>query len=169
MALLPIVISVIGILVNGTEYFLLGFVSIGSAVVVYIIFKRLYGGLYKVDPVKYPINPRSKLACGDLSRIGLFILIFGAFAFFGSFFLLWYEGEWGAEYYLYMYEGMPLISNFAAMLNTARIGGIIGIVAGLLLIRRGSKHDPSAAADTSAGILPEKEGVTAADTKQEIE
>ena len=39
MAVLPMVIAVIGLLVNGTEYFLLGFVSIGSAVVAYIIFK----------------------------------------------------------------------------------------------------------------------------------
>lgn len=44
---LPMIITVIALLVNGTEYFLLGFVSIGSAVLFYIAFKWLYGGLTK--------------------------------------------------------------------------------------------------------------------------
>ena len=58
-ALAPMMIAIIGLLVNGTEYFLLGFVSIGSAVVFYIIFKLMYGGMYKIDPEKYPINPKT--------------------------------------------------------------------------------------------------------------
>lgn len=50
-ALAPMIIAVIGLLVNGTEYFLLGFISIGSGMIFYIIFKLMYGGLYKIDPV----------------------------------------------------------------------------------------------------------------------
>lgn len=87
MAVLPMVIAVIGLLVNGTEYFLLGFVSIGSAVVAYIIFKWIYGGMARIDAEKYPLNPKTRLAKGDIQRIGAFILAFGLYALVGSIFL----------------------------------------------------------------------------------
>lgn len=95
IAFLPMIIAVIGLLVNGTEYFLLGFLSIGSGAVFYVIFKILYGGLYKLDPENYPLNPKTRLACGDIQRIGAYILAFGLYALAGSFFLVWYEGSWG--------------------------------------------------------------------------
>lgn len=141
MAVLPMVIAVIGLLVNGTEYFLLGFVSIGSAVVAYIIFKWIYGGLAKIDAEKYPLNPKTRLAKGDIQRIGAFILAFGLYALIGSFFLAWYEGSWGPEYYLDMY-GSGLQSDFWLMIDVARIGGIAGTVIGALMLFIGKKKDP---------------------------
>lgn len=141
MAVLLMVIAVIGLLVNGTEYFLLGFVSIGSAVVAYIIFKWIYGGLAKIDAEKYPLNPKTRLAKGDIQRIGAFILAFGLYALVGSFFLAWYEGSWGPEYYLDMY-GSGLQSNFWLMIDVARIGGIAGTVIGALMLFIGKKKDP---------------------------
>ena len=71
-AVVPMFIAVIGLLVNGTEYFLLGFVSIGSAVVAYIIIKWIYGGLYRVDAEKFPLNPKTKLAQGEWSAGSVF-------------------------------------------------------------------------------------------------
>lgn len=141
-ALVPMVIAVIALLVNGTEYFLLGFVSIGSAIVAYVIFKLIYGGLYKIDAEKYPINPKTRLAKGDITRFGAFILAFGIYALAGSFFLEWYEGAWGPEYYLDMY-GSGLISDFWRMISLARTGGAVGTVAGALLLFVGCKKDPS--------------------------
>lgn len=141
MAVLPMVIAVVGLLVNGTEYFLLGFVSIGSAVVAYIIFKWIYGGLAKIDAEKYPLNPKTRLAKGDIQRIGAFILAFGLYALIGSFFLAWYEGSWGPEYYLDMY-GSGLQSDFWLMIDVARIGGIAGTVIGALMLFIGKKKDP---------------------------
>lgn len=141
MAVLPMVIAVVGLLVNGTEYFLLGFVSIGSAVVAYIIFKWIYGGLAKIDAEKYPLNPKTRLAKGDIQRIGAFILAFGLYALIGSFFLAWYEGSWGPEYYLDMY-GSGLQSDFWLMIDVARIGGAIGTVIGALMLFIGKKKDP---------------------------
>ncbi|NLD19087.1 MAG: APC family permease [Clostridiales bacterium] len=141
-ALAPMVIAVIGLLVNGTEYFLLGFVSIGSAIVAYVIFKLIYGGLYKIDPEKYPINVHTRLAKGDLQRIGAFILAFGIYAVIGSMFLTWYEGAWGPEYYLDMY-GSGLQSNFWLMISIARIGGITGAVVGAAMLFIGKKIDPT--------------------------
>lgn len=141
MAVLPMVIAVIGLLVNGTEYFLLGFVSIGSAVVAYIIFKWIYGGMARIDAEKYPLNPKTRLAKGDIQRIGAFILAFGLYALVGSFFLAWYEGSWGPEYYLDMY-GSGLQSDFWLMIDVARIGGIAGTVIGVLMLFIGKKKDP---------------------------
>ena len=139
-ALAPMMIAIIGLLVNGTEYFLLGFVSIGSAVVFYIIFKLMYGGMYKIDPEKYPINPKTRLAKGDLQRFGAFLLAFGIYALVGSAFLTWYEGSWGPEYYLEMY-GSGLMSNFWLMIKVSVIGGIIGTAAGAILMIIGKKTD----------------------------
>lgn len=140
MAVLPMVIAVIGLLVNGTEYFLLGFVSIGSAVVAYIIFKWIYGGMARIDAEKYPLNPKTRLAKGDIQRIGAFILAFGLYALVGSIFLAWYEGSWGPEYYLDMY-GSGLQSDFWLMIDVARIGGAIGTVIGALMLFIGKKKD----------------------------
>ena len=141
MAVLPMVIAVIGLLVNGMEYFLLGFVSIGSAVVAYIIFKWIYGGMARIDAEKYPLNPKTRLAKGDIQRIGAFILAFGLYALVGSIFLAWYEGSWGPEYYLDMY-GSGLQSDFWLMIDVARIGGEIGTVIGALMLFIGKKKDP---------------------------
>jgi len=72
------------------------------------------------------------------------IVVFGAYAAFGSFFLKWYEGDWGAVYYLETY-GSGLWSNFDLMIETARYGGSAAIAAGvvLLLISRNAKQSRS--------------------------
>ena len=140
-ALAPMIIAIIGLLVNGTEYFLLGFVSIGSAVVFYIIFKLIYGGLYKTDPVKYPINPKTRLAKGDIQRFAAFLLAFGVYALVGAAFLSWYEGSWGPEYYLDMY-GSGLMSDFWLMIKVAAAGGAAATAAGAVLMIIGRKSDP---------------------------
>ena len=66
---MPIVISIIALYVNGTEYFISGFLMLLISLIGYLICKWLYGGLYRVDPVKYPINPKTKLAVGDVKHI----------------------------------------------------------------------------------------------------
>ena len=141
---LPMIITVIALLVNGTEYFLLGFVSIGSAVLFYIAFKWIYGGLYVDNPERYPINPKTRLAKGDITRFGVYVLAFGLYAIVGSFFLAWYEGSWGPEYYLDMYGEGTLIGNFWLMIKVARIGGIIATVVSLIMIAIGKETDPPA-------------------------
>lgn len=140
-AYVPVVIAIIALLVNGTEYFLLGFVSIISGMVAYIIFKLLYGGLYKNDPVNHPINPKTRLAQGDITRFGAFLLAFGIYAVAGSVFLIGYEGTWGPEYYLETY-GSGLMSNFWLMIKTAVAGGAAAAVTGIILFVAGKKKDP---------------------------
>ena len=141
-AIIPMPIAIIALLVNGTEYFLLGFCSIGSALIAYLLIKWVYGGLSRVDAVKYPLNPKTKLAQGDLQRFGAFLLAFGLYAIVGTLFLQWYEGSWGPEYYLDTY-GSGLISNFWLMLKVGRIGGSVSGVLGIILLAIGKKTDPT--------------------------
>ena len=66
------IIGIVGILMNGTEYFLLGYVLILFALLMYIICKKVYGGLSVENPQLYPVNPKTGLCRGDLVRFGRF-------------------------------------------------------------------------------------------------
>lgn len=137
----PLIIGVISFYVNGTEYFLLGFITIIAAVIFYPICKWIYGGLYKKDPENNPINPKTKLALGDIERFGFFFLLFGFVCTVGSFFLVWYEGSWGPAYYLETY-GSGIMSNFWLMIEIARWAGIIMLALGVIFLIIGKKFDP---------------------------
>lgn len=137
----PIVVGILGIFVNGLEYFLIGFISIASGLVAYVAFKLIYGGMAKSDPLRYPLNEKTRLAKGDISRAGVFLLVFGAYLFFGSLFITWYEGDWGEAYYLDMY-GTGLMSDFWLMINISKFGGMILAAAGAVLLATGIKKDP---------------------------
>ena len=136
-----LIIGIVGLLLNGTEYFLLGYVLIMFALIMYIICKKVYGGLAVENPQLYPVNEKTGLAKGDIVRFGYFFLIFGVIAFLGSFFLRWYEADWGAEYYLDLY-GSGLISNWALMITIATIVGVAMLVASALCFVIGKKVDP---------------------------
>lgn len=137
----PLIVGLISFFVNGTEYFLLGFIAIIAAIIFYPICKWIYGGLYKKDPENNPINPKTRLAKGDLGRFGWFFLLFGFLALAGSFFLIWYEGSWGPAYYLEEY-GSGIMSNFWLMINIARWLGVIMLALGVIFLFIGKKIDP---------------------------
>ena len=107
----------------------------------YPICKWIYGGLYKKDPENNPINPKTKLALGDIERFGFFFLLFGFVCTVGSFFLVWYEGSWGPAYYLETY-GSGIMSNFWLMIEIARWAGIIMLALGVIFLIIGKKFDP---------------------------
>ncbi len=137
----PILVGILALFVNGTEYFLIGFISIISGVVFYVIFKLIYGGMAKVDPEKYPLNNKTKLAKGDTVRIGIFLMLFGILLCAGGFFLSWYEGDWGPAYYEAMY-GTGFMSDFTLMVNVSKIGGAVMLAVGGILYLIGKKKDP---------------------------
>ena len=127
---MPILIAVIALLVNGTDYLFVGLVATATGPVVYLIVKRIYGGMYHIDPQKHPINRRTKLAFGDTLRIGVYMAVTGAFAFIGQLWLRWYEveyGEWGADDYDMFGAYIPDI------LNILKWGGLILAAAGIVL------------------------------------
>ena len=134
-------IGLVGILMNGTEYFLLGYVLILFALLMYIICKKVYGGLAVENPQLYPVNPKTGLAKGDLIRFARFFLIFGVLSFGGSLFLRWYEGGWGHDYYLDLY-GSGLMSNWELMISILTWLGIGMLVLSVILYLVGKKSDP---------------------------
>lgn len=137
---LPFSISIIALLINGTEYFLIGLIAISTGPVLYVIVKRRYGGLHVLSPESHPINPITKLAAGDVIRISFYCVLTGLFAIAGSFFLLWYEGDWGQEYYLEEYEE-GLISSFDTMIAVLQYGGAVLMLVGLICYIIGKRID----------------------------
>ena len=141
----PIVISVIALLINGTDYLAMGLIAICTGPVAYYIFKRIFGGLSVNDPEHNPINPKTKLATGDTVRIGIFMICAGVMAFFGQFWLKWYEidyGEWGPDDYDVFANSIPQVIECLKWIGLAVI--VIGVIVALV----GRKKDAP---------IPEKE------------
>jgi amino acid transporter len=91
MCIPPLVIAFVALFINGTDYFVGGMIALVSGPIAYFVFRRAYGGLTRVDPVRHPANPRTKLAVGDTRRMAW---MFGAMAVIGMvavFFLPWYD------------------------------------------------------------------------------
>lgn len=135
-----VLISVLALMINGTDYFVIGLAGIGTGPVAYLFFKWIYGGLHKSEPERYPLNPRTRLAKGDIMRFSYYCLISGIVGILGRFFLEWFEGDWGAEYYLEANES-GFFSNFQGMLNALLIGSITITITGVILYIIGQKTD----------------------------
>ena len=141
----PIVISVIALLINGTDYLATGLMALCTGPVAYYILKRIFGGLSVSDPEHNPTNPKTKLAVGDTVRIGVFMICAGAMAFLGQFWLKWYEidyGEWGPDDYDVFCNSIPQVIECLKWIGLAVI--VIGVIVALV----GRKKDAP---------LPEKE------------
>jgi amino acid transporter len=134
--LLPLVISVIVYYLNGTDYFLIGLVGASTGPVFYLICKWIYGGMTKNNPKLYPLNPRTKLAEGDTFRVGVYSLFTGLMGVTGSFFLSWYEGDWGEEYYAEEAES-AFFSDFRWMTDTILYVGIALLVTAAVMFLLG--------------------------------
>ena len=133
-------VSVAAFFLNGLDYFLYGVFLILSGVVLYVICKWIWGGPWKKNPDKWPLNPRTKLAYGDTFRIAILLEIMAAVCLAGRVFLNIIEGSWGPEYYLEEY-GSGLLSDFYGMLNLLLVMGIILAIIGAVLILVGKKVD----------------------------
>ncbi len=132
----PIVIAIIALLVNGTDYLCMGLIAISTGPIAYIIFKRLYGGMAKNDPQRYPLNKKTMLAFGDTIRFGVYLIAAGALAFFGQFWLRWYEidyGEWEPSDYDMFSNHIP------QAMEVLKWGGLAVIIIGLLFVVIGKR------------------------------
>ena len=131
LCIVPIIIAFCSYFINGTDFFIGGMMGIVSGPVLYIIWKKMYGGLAKKDPAKYPVNPKTGLAVGDTRKIAS---IFFGLAVMGGLALMWlpwFEGEWGPDYYLEEY-GSGFFSSFEGMLHTIQMASIVFVVVGVL-------------------------------------
>ena len=137
----PMVIAVIALLINGTDYFVMGMLATISGIIAYVAVKVAYGGLSKDDPDRYPLNTKTKLAAGDTMRIGLFFIIGGAFSFLAQFWLRWYEidyGEWGPDDYDMMGNMIPQV------LEVLKWAGLAVLIIGIIVFIIGRKTDKAA-------------------------
>lgn len=133
-------VSLFTIFVNGTDYFITGFVVIIGGLIAYILCKWAYKGRYVNDPQLYPLNPKTKLDLGDLMNIGMYLILSGAMSVIAGIFLNFYEGEYGVEYYLEEYEE-GLFSNFELMIRICLILGAVMIVGGIVMYVIGRKTE----------------------------
>ena len=149
----PVLISVTALLINGTDYLAIGLMGLCSGPVVYVIFKKMYGGFAVNDPEGCPVN-RAGLAVGDSARIGVFMFLAGAMAFLGQFWLRWYErdyGGWGPEDYDTFGSCIPTV------LQVLKWAGLAAVAAGAVLFVFGMKKDaPLPEAEIDIDELTEK-------------
>lgn len=126
------VICMFAIYVNGTDYFITGFLVLLLGLVGYVVCKWVYKGRVLDDPEAYPLNPKTKLGLGDLIDIGVYIFLSGAMALGGAIFLYFYERSYGEEYYLEEY-GTGFFSDFYGMIQACLWLGIILLVIGAVV------------------------------------
>lgn len=140
MSICVVIVSLLVIYVNGTDYFITGFVVIFGGLIAYIVCKWVYKGWYQDDPELYPLNPRTRLDLGDLIHIGDYMVLSGLMAVLATAFLYLYEVDGGVEYYLEEYES-GLFSNFYGMLGVCLGVGVALVVVGALIRRHGKKTE----------------------------
>jgi len=138
LCVIPIIIGVMSFFINGTDYFIGGMIGIVSGPVLYVIWKKMYGGLAKKDPAGYPVNPKTGLARGDLKRIAGVFYGFAVAGFLAIPWLKWFEGDWAEEYYRETY-GSSFLGSFDNMLTAILIAaaafGVIAIACTIAAIR----------------------------------
>ncbi len=133
MCIPSLIIIFVAFFINGTDYFVGGMAALLTGPIMYLIFKRRYGGLTLIDPVNYPVNLRTRLGIGDTKRMAWMFAALTLVGTIASLFLPWYDDP---EYYTETYgmEGLFdfLISCIRAM--TVASGALTVIL--LIIARR---------------------------------
>lgn len=137
----PSIIAFISYFINGTDFFIGGMLGIVSGPVMYVLWRKMYGGLSKKDPIVYPNNEKTGLAIGDMWRITRTFIGLGFIGILGRVFLPWYEGNGGREYYLEKY-GSGFFGNFDGMIHTIFIASIVCFVIGIICGIIAAKVEP---------------------------
>jgi amino acid transporter len=145
ICLVPCVIAFCSFFINGTEFFIGGMVGIVTGPILYVLWKRMYGGLAKKDPVRFPLNSRTGLAVGDTKKIAS---VFIGLAAVGALALLWLPWFEDPEYYAEEYtEGVTavLFGNFDAMITAIQIASVLFVVVGIVCALIAAKTEPKKA------------------------
>lgn len=133
----PFLIGFIALYLNGTDYFLFGIIGVISGPVAYIIIKKLYGGMTEINGDRYPVNPKTKLAPGDITRTGVVLIMWAILGIIAIFFFPWYEDPAAyAESY-----GSPGI--FDTFITAIKCLTIVSGILGIILTAWGKKQDPA--------------------------
>lgn len=89
--------------------------------ILYFIWRRMYGGLSKKDPVAFVNNPKTGLAVGDTRRISFLLLIMTIMNIIALVFEPWYEG-WGTE------DSWGSGDYFDGILEAVNVDTIVGVI-----------------------------------------
>ncbi|NLY70230.1 MAG: APC family permease [Clostridiales bacterium] len=136
ICIIPICIAFFAFFINGTDYFIGGMIGIISGPVLYYIWRKRYGGLTKNDPVKFPENPKTGLPLGDIKRMSIMFGILTIMGFVGSFFLPWFEADWGNDWYFATYGIEGFLDTMLLLIRiTTGIAAIITILLALLALK----------------------------------
>jgi amino acid transporter len=141
ICIVPCLIAFCSFFINGTDYFIGGMLGIVSGPILYVIWKRMYGGLAKKDSAKYPVNPKTGLAVGDIKRISSIFIGLAAVGGLALLWLPWFEGDWGPDYYLEEY-GEGFFSSFEGMLSAIQTSSVVFVVIGIICAIVGMKVEP---------------------------
>ena len=129
MCVPPIIIAFCVLFISGADYFLGGIVGILSGPIAYVIFRKKYGGLSKVDPERFPANPKTGLRFGDLSRIAQILAGLTLIGVISLFFLPWFEDP------SYYEEEYGITGLFAIIMTTIKWMTIsLGVLAATLFV-----------------------------------
>ncbi|MDO5491483.1 MAG: hypothetical protein Q4F96_03675 [Bacillota bacterium] len=121
ICIVPICVAIFAFFVNGSDYYAGGMIGILSGPVLYLIWRRMYGGLSRKDPEAFVKNPRTGLAVGDTRRISFLLLIVTIMNIAALFFEPWYEG-WGTE------DAWESGEYFDGILEAVSVDVIVGVI-----------------------------------------
>jgi hypothetical protein len=138
LCIVPIIIAVVSFFINGTDYFIGGMLGLVSGPILYVIWKRRYGGLAKKG---HPANPRTRLALGDLRRMAGVFFGLAIVGFVSIPWLRWFEGSWAEEYYRETY-GSGFLASFDAMLTGILVAAAISLAVAAALAVAAWKLEP---------------------------
>jgi amino acid transporter len=136
------------LLLDGSDYFFGGMLVAIALPIIYVIVKKAFKGFTNREPDFYPIDPRTGLGFGDITRIGRTYIGTGIVAIAARFFLSWYEGTgWltydgvGDSWWYFPgdYDMTFGFEEFPSLLNAITIGGIIITAVGIVCIFIGKK------------------------------
>lgn len=144
LCVVPMTVAFISFFINGTNYFIGGMLGIVSGPILYVIWRKMYGGLSKKNPTAFPKNEKTGLAVGDLYRISAIFLGLGGLGLLGRLFLPWYEGSYGPETYLEEY-GSGFLSDWYGMIHAILIAAITFIIIGFIIGFVATKIEPKKA------------------------
>lgn len=124
ICVVPICVALLAFLINGSDYYLGGMVALLTGPLMYIIFRRRYGGMTKKDPALYPANPKTGLAVGDVKRMSVMFTIFSIMNIIICVFIPKYEKwgtaeQWEAGDY---FDGMLANADVNVMIHVIQIG-----------------------------------------------
>ncbi|MDR2157539.1 MAG: APC family permease [Clostridiales Family XIII bacterium] len=94
LCVVPICVAFLSFFINGSDYFIGGMIGVISGPILYFVWKKRYGGLAAKDASRYPVNPKTGLAEGDLNRIAVILGVLTVIGVIGCLFLPWYEADW---------------------------------------------------------------------------